>query len=81
MIITMKDIFEFLRKPICLFVLSIIISYFAFQNGIEYARRHVEVHALTKHTASIEIAGETHLYTSDLAPEETILWSSTKFYQ
>ena len=81
MIITMKDIFEFLRKPICLFILSIILSYLAFQNGINYARCHVEVHALTRYTASIEIAGETHLYASDLVPEEPILWSSTRFYQ
>ncbi len=74
MVITCKDVMEFLRKPVCLFILGVIMSLLAFNTGLHYARQTVEVHSITKHLAFIEIAGEEHMYELDWSEPEPMRW-------
>lgn len=78
-IITLYDVFEFLRKPVGLFILGLLSTLLAFNTGIKYARRTVEVHSITHHLAFIEIAGQEHMYELDWSVNEPITWNDTRF--
>lgn len=71
-----EDIAEFLRKPLCLLVFGIIATIMAFNAGISYSRKHVEVHSITHHLAFIEIAGERNMYELDWTEPEPIVWQN-----
>jgi hypothetical protein len=75
-IITMRDILEFLRHPIGLFICGILACLLAFNLGIQYSRMNVEVHSITRHLAFIEIAGEEHMYQLDWEEPEPMYWGN-----
>jgi len=64
-VLSLSDLLSYLRHPIALFVLGILISVFAFNTGLQYARHHVEVNTIYQNFAYIEIAGEEHVYQLD----------------
>ena len=74
-VLTLKDIWEYMRRPAWLLLFGILASYMAFQAGINYSRQHVQVNSITRNLAFIEIAGEEHLYELDWTEETPIYWN------
>ena len=75
-VITVREIMNFLRKPLCVFICGVLACMLAFNLGIKYSREHLEVHSITHNLAFIEIAGEEHMYELDWTEPEPIYWGN-----
>lgn len=75
-VIGFRDIANFLRRPIPMFILGLIACIMAFNMGIKYSRAHLEIHSITHNLAFIEIAGEENMYELDWYEPETLYFNN-----
>lgn len=75
-IITDQEVLDFIKSPLCIAICGIIACLIAFNTGIQYARRTVEVHSIVQHLAFIEIAGEERMYELDWCESQPIEWNN-----
>lgn len=75
-VLTLYDIFLYLKRPAFVLIFGIIATWLAFNTGIAYARRNVQINSITHNLAFIEIAGEEHMYELDWWEDEPIVWNN-----
>lgn len=73
-VIGFRDIWEYLQRPLWVFMFGLLACLLAFNAGIKYSRANLEVHSITRNLAFIEIAGEEHMYELDWCEPEPLFW-------
>ena len=61
-IITEQDFFNFIRKPVVLFIAGVLACLFAFGCGVRYARSSTKINSIVYDLAFVEIAGWEGVY-------------------